>query len=147
MTVTGRGRYAALFFIKAAHSAIFFVMLGAIGWLLATGISGRRDRTTAAAAGLVAVEAAVFLANDGVCPLTPLAERHGADAGRGGVSDIYLPDALARTTPLWSTSLIAIAALLHVRGILPGRRAGAALGLPAKDRDAARRGARRAPAQ
>lgn len=147
MTVAGRGRHAALVLIKAAHSVIFFVMLGAIGWLLATGIAGRRDRTTGAAAGLVAVEAAVFLANDGVCPLTPLAERHGAGAGKGGVSDIYLPDALARTTPLWSTALIAIAVLLHVRGILAGRRAGAATGPAASDPGAAGSGARRAPAQ
>ena len=99
--------------IKAVHSAIFLVMLSAIVWLLATAIQGRRDRTVAAAAVLVAVEATVFVANGGVCPLTPLAERHGAR--RGGVSDIFLPDALARTTPVWSTALILLAAVVHVR--------------------------------
>lgn len=99
--------------IKAFHSAVFLVMLAAIGWLLATGVSGRRDRSVAVAAGLVAIESGVFIANRGVCPLTPLAERYGAR--RGGVSDIFLPDAIARTIPIWSTTLIAISVLLHAR--------------------------------
>ena len=64
-------------------------MLSAICWLVATGLAGRRDRSVAIAATLVAVESVVFVANRGVCPLTPLAERHGAS--RGGVSDIFLP--------------------------------------------------------
>ena len=57
-----------------------------------------------------------FLANDGVCPLTPLAERLGAT--RGAVSDIFLPDAVARTIPIWSTALLVVAALLHARSAL-----------------------------
>ena len=103
----------ALLAIKAVHSAVFLVMLSAIGWLVATGLVGRRDRTVAIAATLVAAESAVFVANGGVCPLTPLAERHGAS--RGGVSDIFLPDALARTIPIWATSAVVVAAGLHIR--------------------------------
>jgi hypothetical protein len=99
--------------IKAFHSAVFLVMLSAIGWLVATGISGRHDRSVAVAAGLVAIESGVFVANHGVCPLTPLAERYGAS--RGGVSDIFLPDAVAHTIPIWSTSLIVLGVLLHLR--------------------------------
>lgn len=99
--------------IRAVHSAIFVVELGAILWLVATGLVGRRDRGVGVAAVAVAGEAAVFVLNRGVCPLTPLAERHGAT--RGGVSDIFLPDALARTIPYWTTPLIALAALLHLR--------------------------------
>ena len=98
--------------IRAAHSAVFLVELGAILWLVATGITGRRDRTVGVAAVLVAVEAVVFVANDGVCPLTPLAERHGAT--NGGVSDIFLPDTIARTIPLWASALVALAAVLHL---------------------------------
>ena len=111
---------AQLVLIRGIHSAIFLVELVAIAWLVITGIVGRRDRSTAVAAVLVAGEAAVFLANDGVCPLTPLAERHGAR--RGGVSDIFLPDPVARTIPVWSTALIALAATLHVRALLRRRR-------------------------
>ena len=109
------GRAALLVAIKAIHSVIFALMLGAILWLVWTGLRGRRDRSVAAAAGLVAVEAAVFVANDGVCPLTPLAERYGASPGSGGVSDIFLPGPVARTIPIWSTSLLLVAAVSHLR--------------------------------
>lgn len=105
--------------IRALHSAIFLVELGAILWLLVTGFAGRRDRSVAVAAVAVACEAGVFVANRGVCPLTPLAERHGA--AHGGVSDIFLPDALARTIPFWTTPMIAVAAALHLRGWLRER--------------------------
>ncbi len=108
--------------IKAVHSAIFLVMLGAIGWLLLTGARGRRDRSTAVAAALVGAEIAVYVANDRVCPLTPLAERHGAV--RGSVSDIWLPDVLARTLPAWSGALVALAVVLHARAWIADRRAG-----------------------
>jgi hypothetical protein len=99
--------------IKTVHTAVFLVMLSAIGWLVATGLAGRRDRTVAVAATLVAAEAAVFVVNRGVCPLTPLAERHGAS--RGGVSDIFLPDRVAQSIPIWATSLVVAAVLLHLR--------------------------------
>jgi hypothetical protein len=78
--------------VRAVHSGVFLVELAAIMWLVVTGITGRRDRTVAVAGGLVAAEAAVFVANSGICPLTPLAERLGAR--RGSVADIFLPDAM-----------------------------------------------------
>jgi hypothetical protein len=115
-------RAPALVAIRAAHSAVFLVELGSILWLVATGLTGRRDRSVGVAATLVAGEAAVFVLNRGVCPLTPLAERHGAS--KGGVSDIFLPDRLARTIPIWSTALIALGAVLHVRALLTARRGG-----------------------
>jgi hypothetical protein len=105
----------ALALIRAAHTAVFLAELASILWLVASGLLGRRDRSVAVAAVLVAGEAVVFLANGGVCPLTPLAERHGAE--RGSVSDIYLPDALAHTIPLWSTALVASGIVLHGLGI------------------------------
>lgn len=110
--------------IRVFHSAVFLVMLAAIGWLVRTGIGNRRDRSVAVAAGLVAIESAVFAANDGVCPLTPLAERRGAR--RGGVSDIFLPDSLARTIPVWATALVVLGVGLHLDGILRRRTEAAA---------------------
>jgi hypothetical protein len=106
---------AMLVAIKTTHSALFLGILGAILWLVATGLLGRRDRSVVVAAGIVAVEAGVFVANGGVCPLTRLAERHGARAGAGGVSDIFLPDVVARTIPVWSSALVVIAMVLHLR--------------------------------
>ena len=106
--------------VRALHSAVFLVELAAILWLVVTGIVGRRDRTVAVAGCLVAVEAAVFVANSGVCPLTPLAERLGAR--RGSVSDIFLPDAMARTIPIWSSALVALGIALHLGHLARGRR-------------------------
>jgi hypothetical protein len=105
--------------VKGVHTAIFVVELSSIVWLVISGLLGRRDRSVAVASGLVAIEAAVFVANDGVCPLTPLTERLGAT--RGSVSDIFLPAAVARTIPIWSSALLVIGALLHARAALRSR--------------------------
>ena len=43
-------------------------------------------------------ETAVFVGNGCTCPLTPIAERLGAE--RGSVADIYLPGWFARRLPL-----------------------------------------------
>ena len=106
--------------VKAVHSAVFLAELAAILWLVITGILGRRDRTVALAAVAVAVEAAVFCGNGRTCPLTPLTERLGAS--RGAVSDIFLPDVVARTIPTWSMALVALAAVLHARSVLRSSR-------------------------
>lgn len=105
--------------LKTVHTSIFAGELLAILWLVASGLIGRRDRTVGIAGLAVAVEAAIFLANDGVCPMTPLTERMGAVDG--SVSDIFLPDAVARTIPIWTTGLLVVAGLLHLRGILSSK--------------------------
>ena len=105
----------AILALKSVHTVIFAGELSAILWLVASGLLGRRDRSVGIAAVAVAAEAAVFLAYDGVCPITPLTERMGATDG--SVSDIFLPDALARTTPIWSTGLLVVAGLLHLRAL------------------------------
>ena len=105
--------------VKIIHTAIFLLELSSILWLVVSGLIGRRDRTVAIAAGLIAVEATIFVANDRVCPLTPLTERLGAS--RGSVSDIFLPDAVARTIPIWATALVALGVLLHARAALAAR--------------------------
>lgn len=115
---------ASLAGVRALHTAVFFVELASIGWLVLTGWTGRRDRTVAIAAGLVAAEGVVFLANSGICPLTPLAERLGAR--RGSVSDIFLPAAVARTIPQWSSALVAVAIVLHLRSARRSSRRGGA---------------------
>ena len=102
--------------VRAVHTAVFAAELAAIGWLVVSGFIGRRDRSVMVAAAAVAVEAAVFVANDGVCPLTPLTERLGAE--RGSVSDIFLPDVVARTIPVWSSALLVVAAVAHARSYL-----------------------------
>ncbi len=100
-----------LFAIRAVHSAVFWVELLSIAWLVATGIRGRRDRSVALAAAIVAIEGVVWIENDRICPLTPLAERYGALDG--SVSDIWLPDVVARTIPQWSIPLVTMAIVAH----------------------------------
>jgi hypothetical protein len=117
-------RSAALVAVRTVHSAVFLAVLGSILWLVASGLRGRHGRSVAVAAWLVTAESVVFVANRGVCPLTPLAERLGAVDG--GVSDIFLPERLARTIPVWSTALLAVAAVLHATA---GRR-GRGMGTP-----------------
>jgi hypothetical protein len=120
---------ASLVGVRALHTAVFFVELASIGWLVLTGWTGRRDRTVAIAAGLVGAEGVVFVANSGVCPLTPLAERLGAR--RGSVSDIFLPDAVARTIPQWSSALVGLAVILHLTSARrSGRTTAAGSGAP-----------------
>jgi hypothetical protein len=114
-------RSVALFAIKAVHSAIFVVLLGSILRFTWDGLRGRFDRTTAVATGLVAVEIGVFLANRGRCPLTGVAEDLGADDGR--VSDIFLPDPVARTLPVWSTAILVVGLLGHLGALRARRRA------------------------
>lgn len=99
--------------VKSVHTGVFIAVLSAIGWLVVTGWLGRRDRTVTVAAALVAGETAIFVANRGICPLTPLAERYGATSG--SVSDIFLPRRVARTIPIWSSALVVIGLLLHAR--------------------------------
>jgi len=108
----------AVIVLKTVHTAVFLAELSSILWLVLTGMIGRRDRTVAVAAGLVAVEATVYVANGGVCPLTPLTERLGAARGTGSVSDLFLPSSIARTIPIWSSALVAFGVLLHVRAVL-----------------------------
>ncbi len=105
--------------VKTVHTAVFLVELASILWLVISGLLGRRDRSVAVAGALVAIEAAVFVLNEGVCPLTPLTERLGA--ARGSVSDIFLPEAVARTIPAWSSALVALAVLLHARTAIKRR--------------------------
>jgi hypothetical protein len=112
-------RRVAVVGIKIVHTAIFFVELASIAWLVLSGLVGRRDRSVALAAAAVAVEAAVFVANDRVCPLTPFTRQLGA--ARGSVSDIFLPDRVARTIPIWSSALLGLAGALHLRSVIRSR--------------------------
>ena len=112
--------------MKTVHTTIFGVELASIVWLVVSGLIDRRDRTVAIAAAAVGLESAVFVANDGVCPLTPLTERLGSRHGQ--VSDIFLPDAVARTIPIWSSALIVLAIALHGRSVLRRTTGAAAAG-------------------
>jgi len=105
-------RGQALSAIKAVHTAIFFSIAGAILLTVWDGLRGRPRRRTAVAGGMVLAETAVFVSNNQVCPLTPLAEQLGA--GRGSVVDIFLPDWAARRIPVVAGSAAVLALVLNL---------------------------------
>jgi hypothetical protein len=84
-------------------------------YLIVAGLRGRTDRRSGIAAGLVATESVVFLANGARCPLTTLAVRLGAESG--SVTDIYLPRWLAHNLPVIHVPLVLLAICLHARNL------------------------------
>lgn len=110
-----RWRPAALWWIKAIHTILFASIGGAILLFLWDGLSGRPRRRTAYALGIALGETAVYVSNNQVCPLTPLAEELGAESG--SVVDIFLPDAIARRIPVVSGSALLLGLALNVRSL------------------------------
>ena len=106
-------RPAALVAIRAIHTAIFASIGGAVVLTLWDGIRGQPGPRTAFAGGVVLAESALYLSNDQVCPLTPLAEQLGAD--RGTVVDLYLPPWAARRIPIAAGTAALLALVLNLR--------------------------------
>jgi uncharacterized membrane protein YozB (DUF420 family) len=114
-TVSQHWNASALMAVKAVHTAIWFSIEAAMGYWLYAGMRGRADRKAAIAAGIVAAECLVFLANGAHCPLTKVAEKLGAESG--SVTDIYLPKWLARNLPVIHVPLVLMACVLHWRNV------------------------------
>ena len=105
----------ALTAIKAIHTAIFASIAGAILLALWDGVRGQPRRRTAIAGGMVVVETAIYISNNQVCPLTPLAEELGA--ARGSVVDIFLPAWAASRIPIVAGSAALLALILNLRAL------------------------------
>jgi len=112
---------AAVTAVKSVHTLAWFGIESCMVYVLVAGLRGQTDRRVAVAATVVAAESLVFAANDWTCPLTELAEHYGAD--RGSVTDIYLPDWLARNLVNIHAPLLVAAVGLHGRNLWR-RRAG-----------------------
>lgn len=110
----------ALWLIKAVHTVLFASIGAAIVMFVWDGLRGRPRRRTAWALAIALGESAVYVSNNQVCPLTPLAEELGA--GSGSVVDIFLPDAFARRIPLVSSTALIAGLGLNARAILRRRR-------------------------
>ena len=81
--------------VKSFHTFAWFTIEACMAYVLYTGLRGRADRKTGAAAVVVAGETLIFAANGFHCPLTAVAQDLG-DV-HGSVTDIYLPHWFART--------------------------------------------------
>ena len=112
-------RPAALATIKAVHTVIFASVAGAILLFAWDGLRERPGRRGAAALAVALGETAVYLSNNQVCPLTPLAEELGAE--RGSVVDIFLPGWLSRRIPLLGGSALVVGLVLNLRAALRSR--------------------------
>ena len=64
---------------------------------------------------MVVVETAIYISNNQVCPLTPLAEELGA--ARGSVVDIFLPAWAASRIPIVAGSAALLALILNLRAV------------------------------
>ena len=131
-----RWRGEALVAIKAIHTVIFASVFAAVLMTLWDGIRGAPRRRTGVAGGIVLTETALYLSNNQVCPLTPLAEEFGAV--RGSVVDMFLPAALARRIPLVAGSAAILALVLNLRAL--ARRSSPPLVGPRWERSTTRSG-------
>jgi hypothetical protein len=113
-------RSTALVAIKAAHTAVFFSVAALIALFAWDGVRRQPGRRTALAAVIALSESAVYVSNNQVCPLTPLAEELGAASG--SVTDIFLPDWLSRRVPLISGSVLIVGIVLNLRAWRQRRR-------------------------
>jgi hypothetical protein len=106
--------------IKAFHSGAFLVLGGSLLHVTYSCVRGRISHRTWISIVAVAGESAVIIANSGRCPLTSVVEDLGSE--HGSVSDIFLPDWVARNIPHVSSALLGVAIIsLAVRRMLKER--------------------------
>jgi hypothetical protein len=106
--------------VKMFHTLAWFTIEACMLYVLYSGLRGQSDRRAGLAASVVALETLVFAANGFHCPLTAVARNLGDSTG--SVTDIYLPQWLARNLPAIHVPLIAIAIALHWRNLSTMRR-------------------------
>jgi hypothetical protein len=91
-----------IFQIKLVHTLIFWILSLCVIYALFSGIANRITTWTWTAMGLLLLEGIVLAVAGWTCPLTILAEHHGAV--RGSVADIFLPTWFAdRIFPICGT--------------------------------------------
>jgi hypothetical protein len=105
----------AVTLIKGVHTVAFVIIAGAILTILVDGLRGQPSRRTGMAATIALAECAVYAGNGFVCPVTPLAERLGATDG--AVSDIFLPDWVARNLAWIATPILVGGLALNARAV------------------------------
>lgn len=114
-----RWRPAAMVAIKAIHTAAFLSIASLVALVAWDGVRQRPRRRTVVGATVGLGEAIVYLSNNQVCPLTPLAEELGARSGT--VTDIFLPGWISRRVPVVSGTALVVGLLLNVRACRESR--------------------------
>ena len=109
-----------IFWIKLLHTLIFAVASACILYIVYCGISGKVNRYLWLAIGTIFAIAIIHAVNGFECPLATLVHRL---AGRSDVSDIFLPDWIARNIMPVSTAIFVIGIVLIVGGEYRRRKA------------------------
>ena len=78
-----------VFYIKLIHSLLFFLIGISTIYVFMTAAVDQVNMLTWWAFGVVVVELLALVLNNWRCPLTDLAEQHGAEVG--SVADLFLP--------------------------------------------------------
>jgi hypothetical protein len=108
-----RCRGVTLGLIKWIHTVVFLSVAGLIVLFTLDGARRRQGRRTTVAVTVALAESAVYVSNNQVCPLTPLAEELGAE--NGSVTDILLPIWISRRIPLVSGTVLVLGIVLNLR--------------------------------
>jgi len=101
---------AMLALVRWLHTAVYAVMVAAIGVLLYAGVTAYAGVWLWVALALLAGETLVFAGNGFSCPLTALAVRYGAE--KGWAFDTFLPERVTRLTFRVFGSLMALGLVL-----------------------------------
>ena len=106
--------------IKAVHTILFASIGAAIALFVWDGIRDHPRRRTAYALGIALGETAVYVSNNQVCPLTPLAEQFGTDSAASS----HLPArCCGARIPVVSGTALVLGLVLNGRALIArGRR-------------------------
>jgi hypothetical protein len=113
-------RPGALATIKAIHTIVFASVGAALAAFVVDGIRGNPGPRAAFALAIAVAESGIYVSNNQVCPLTPLAEELGAE--RGAVADLFLPAWAARCIPVIGSSALLVGLVLNGRALVNPRR-------------------------
>jgi len=86
--------FTRLFLIKFTHSVIFWWQAACLVYLLFAGLTRTFNPFVVIAILSISLNGLLLLLNKGRCPFTTLAEKEGA--GKGSITDLFLPEAVAR---------------------------------------------------
>jgi len=101
-----------LFAVKLVHSIIFWFQVACLAYLAYAAFTRSLGWPVLIPIGSILLNGVLLLLNHGRCPFTTLAERTGAASG--SVTDLFLPDWIARnifrvSTAIFAAELVALA--------------------------------------
>jgi len=99
--------------VRSVHTVIYIILAASVCLLLFAAITAYSSPLVISAAIAVAVEVVVFTANGFKCPLTGLAQKYGAEEGKGYAFDTVLPERITRQTFRVFGAMIALAAVIY----------------------------------